>query len=288
MHGKIIQYNTNEGKGFIILEDKTKVEFLVANWEDYEHAPEVGQTVEYSENSIHVLKTVDRKNNIQTHVLTSFFSIKGCATRQQWWTINLLDALFIFIISFTSTVNPIISLVLFLLFFIPASWALVAVTAKRMHAVNRSAWWMFVPIFSFYWAGFQNSITDNNPYCQETELGHTNIKVLSKEEKTVLKYKLLFIISLIIMIVSNIFSYSFSPLLHLIDSMLLLFSEDIFHVSIGYFIHSIILFISPILTIYYGSRLTFKIKENNKKAFPLYLSSLFLFILVSVLPLVNF
>lgn len=100
-------------------------------------------------------------------VLKKFDDFDGRARRKEYWMFNLIDFIFVIIISFIDTTifntsfsdyGPIF-IVYTLVTFIPA----LAVSVRRMHDVGKSGWFIFVgviPIIGWIWI-FIVLITDS-------------------------------------------------------------------------------------------------------------------------------
>jgi uncharacterized membrane protein YhaH (DUF805 family) len=94
------------------------------------------------------------------------FTTKGRTTRYEYWMAWLATFIISFIIGFImglsqlddSTVKT-VARVWELINFIPG----ISITARRYHDINRSGWWMFVPIVNFIFT-LLPSVDENNKY----------------------------------------------------------------------------------------------------------------------------
>jgi len=67
MIGKIVKYDTNNGKGTILLKNGTLKDFSIEEWKDFDILPEYGLKVEIKDNNIIPLKEVSgNKQNVES------------------------------------------------------------------------------------------------------------------------------------------------------------------------------------------------------------------------------
>ncbi|AYA40210.1 DUF805 domain-containing protein [Xenorhabdus nematophila] len=88
------------------------------------------------------------------NVLKNYARFRGSAQRKEFWYFTLFQILIFFIISFLerlfAVANPEVymgwfSAIYLLLTFLPA----LAVTARRLHDINCSAWWLLLHLIPF-------------------------------------------------------------------------------------------------------------------------------------------
>ena len=94
--------------------------------------------------------------------ISKYANFNGRATRSEfWWW-----ALFVFLVSLVSgTISPMLSSLLSLALFLPS----IAVTARRLHDINRSGWWQLIGLIPLigllvmiYWC--VQEAREPNPY----------------------------------------------------------------------------------------------------------------------------
>jgi uncharacterized membrane protein YhaH (DUF805 family) len=101
------------------------------------------------------------------HALLHGFDFKGRARRSEFWMFYLANtlayplAIVVDILTVIGTVSsvPIFTLIVGLGTFLP----FVACNVRRMHDVDRSGWWIFVPVAGFYFL-FVEGTRGNNRF----------------------------------------------------------------------------------------------------------------------------
>ena len=91
--------------------------------------------------------------NYYLAVLNKYATFKGRARRKEYWYFVLFNFLIILALPFISTITGVveatggdfISVVYKFIMFIPS----IAVGIRRMHDVNKSGWFFFIPIYNF-------------------------------------------------------------------------------------------------------------------------------------------
>ena len=80
------------------------------------------------------------------HVFKNFTNFNGRASRSEFWSFVLISIIIGTIISFVDIVcnTRFFSNLYSLIIFIPA----IAVTVRRMHDVNKSGWFMLIPLYN--------------------------------------------------------------------------------------------------------------------------------------------
>jgi uncharacterized membrane protein YhaH (DUF805 family) len=104
--------------------------------------------------------------------LSFFFSVKGRVTRSQAWSLMFAPYLILYLALFVYVQDqPDYGGVAMLLFLAIAFWPNIAVTAKRWHDRDKSAWWCLLmvvpvigPIWTFVETGFLPGTTGPNRF----------------------------------------------------------------------------------------------------------------------------
>lgn len=124
---------------------------------------------------------------IKSALVDNYFDFKGRASRSEfnyWWLFECLIGISMGIITTLLAINANnlitelnlvswfqrLQILIILLFFVPR----IAVTARRLHDINKSLWWIFmffpgfyliIPAFIFiYWVMFKEGDSDSNNY----------------------------------------------------------------------------------------------------------------------------
>lgn len=100
------------------------------------------------------------------------FSLEGRIPRSTWWMYSILtNIVFNLIIgvltaSLTSSTGEPSSvlLILFVILYIPMFWIGICVSAKRFHDLDKSGWWMLVPLYNFIASGFFSGTPGQNRF----------------------------------------------------------------------------------------------------------------------------
>jgi uncharacterized membrane protein YhaH (DUF805 family) len=85
---------------------------------------------------------------VQSVLLKNYANFKGRASRSEYWFYILFYMIIYMIFGFIITQMPSLSFlgILYLGLIIPS----IAVTARRMHDVDKSGWFMLIPFYSLY------------------------------------------------------------------------------------------------------------------------------------------
>ncbi|MBN6739173.1 DUF805 domain-containing protein [Acidithiobacillus sp. MC6.1] len=109
-------------------------------------------------------------------ILHHYADFKGCAARPEYWYSVLLGILIglgadaLFALSYHTVLHPLIHAAL-LLFDLAVLCPTIAVLVRRLHDVNKSAWYILlelIPILGWIWLLFilaQPGVMDGNRYC---------------------------------------------------------------------------------------------------------------------------
>lgn len=87
---------------------------------------------------------MEKKWNYYIEVFQKYAVFQGRASRSEYWYFFLFNFIFIIIISLIDTKTQTISAIYNLLVFIPS----LAVGVRRIHDVNKSGWFLFIPIYN--------------------------------------------------------------------------------------------------------------------------------------------
>ena len=97
--------------------------------------------------------------------IEKYFDFRGRATRKEYWMFVLMSTLLAFAIGFTLGILQAITHIKFAVLthvytlgiLIPST----AVAARRLHDINRSGWWMLVPIVGFVFMFYKGTPGEN-------------------------------------------------------------------------------------------------------------------------------
>lgn len=121
------------------------------------------------ENCVHSQIVVNKEINMS---LTEFlFSFNGRVNRAKYWLMVLILSVIPFIILLLSLIIGEVGSVLYILYSVITIWPGLAISAKRWHDRDKSAWWIligFIPIIGTIWTlvelGFLKGTSGNNRY----------------------------------------------------------------------------------------------------------------------------
>ncbi|WP_331774133.1 DUF805 domain-containing protein [Sulfurospirillum sp. 1612] len=153
MKGKILDFNAQSREGVISGDDGQRYTFLMQEWQSAQIRPTIGQYVDFvAQNNIATSIYVEPKatngiENVLTSenifmryyvgVLKNYVTFSGRARREEFWYFTL----FSFLISLLlSAINPALSGLYSLAVLLPT----LAVSARRLHDTDRSAWWLLL------------------------------------------------------------------------------------------------------------------------------------------------
>lgn len=108
-------------------------------------------------------KPMKAKNFSLTEAYVSYwkksFVWRGRATRAEYWWPVLVNALITFLMGMGTSAAAASSNVLYMAFSIASFFPSLAVLVRRMHDVNKSAWFPFVPVLGAILLGFIAGVT---------------------------------------------------------------------------------------------------------------------------------
>lgn len=200
MQGRILDFSISEGRGVITGDDGKRYTFLSQEWKE-QQPPSKGQVVDFdigadnaaidiylalptanaslnnlSENIKNISKNLDSKNQSNYSAfdwfliaLKKYATFSGRAQRKEFWFYVLFNFLIVFVLSLIDGLlfgTEVLSSLFSLATLLPT----LAVSARRLHDINKSGWWQllaFIPlvgiIILIVWYAKAGD-TDNNLY----------------------------------------------------------------------------------------------------------------------------
>lgn len=112
--------------------------------------------------------------NWYLEVLKKYAVFSGRARRKEYWMFFLFYMIFYFVFSFLGGLLGTVGVAIMIIYYLATLVPFFAVTARRMHDVGKSGWYMFIPIYSFILAVTEGDKGENkyggDPKSQEPEM----------------------------------------------------------------------------------------------------------------------
>lgn len=90
-------------------------------------------------------------------VLKNYANFTGRARRKEFWIFVLINS----IVNYGLIAIPLLDSMLAIIYFLALLVPTLAVICRRMHDVNKSGWFMFIPIYNFILAVTNGDVGEN-------------------------------------------------------------------------------------------------------------------------------